>query len=954
MIKIIASTYEIREELGSGGGGRVYLAYHKRLGKNVILKADKRKITTREDLLRREVDVLKNLSYPYIPQVYDYFVENGTAYTVMEYIEGESLNKPLKRGERFTQPQVIKWAIQLLSALEYLHEPVHGNPPRGFIHGDIKPANLMKKPNGDICLIDFNIALALGEEYAVGASEGYSAPEFSSYSFSSSSSLSRDEDVTETADAGDEITKTAVQSRIRLKPDVRSDIYSVGATLYHLLSGKRPAKNALDIVPLSQKEFSPELVKIIMKALNPDPSLRFQSAAEMRSAFTQIRRNDLRYKKLRKQIAISRVVLLTIMIAGVIAGFFGLKRIQTKSEWLNLTEEARNLYQAGDAEQALEVITGVYPDSNNILYPDSLPQSQEVLIDILGVYNLSDSFRVSKTVQLPSAPLCLRISPDATTAVCIYDENLAVINLESADILATFPCEKSALAEAEYIDSDIIVYAGEDGITAYSISQNRELWTGDPATSIAVSGDGSIIAAVYKENAYANIYDAAIGKMLSDIDFGDRKQSVVTNDVFANPSDNIFALSHDGSKLAVSFSDGSLSVLSTDANNLEENIEIFDSSSGFTHFEGGFYQQYFAFAATNGNANESVFAIIDTDTVKQTGGFQSEGYYTTRVDDTGILVGVDNILVRIDPISGEQTPVVDTTTNIESYGYCTSFTAISNGGKTEIFDENANSICVFDRDVRCNFLEMANDIALIGSSDSPVLWITEYEDHSESEVAVYDEAYIHDEARLSADENTMTYFRYDSFQICDLEGRVIKEVTIPEADEVYDQQFIRNGTESYLEITYNDGQVARYDAGTGELLETHTIDPPDPDLHEVFETKDLRIESPLHGTPKVYDKNSGEFIAELEEDAYLTYATEIDDYIVAQYVTTDNQYYGYLMDQKCQKLAYLPDLCDVLSDGFLFDYHNGYIRKAKLYELNELLEMARNNLEGKGNYNEKM
>ena len=176
MIKIIASTYELMEEIGSGGGGRVYLANHKRLNKKVILKADKRKISTREDLLRREVDVLKNLSNSYIPQVYDFFVEDGVVYTVMEYIDGESLDKPLKRGERFQQATVIKWAIQLLSALEYLHEPVHGSPPRGYVHSDIKPANLMLRPNGDISLIDFNIALALGEEHVVGGSVGYASP----------------------------------------------------------------------------------------------------------------------------------------------------------------------------------------------------------------------------------------------------------------------------------------------------------------------------------------------------------------------------------------------------------------------------------------------------------------------------------------------------------------------------------------------------------------------------------------------------------------------------------------------------------------------------------------------------------------------------------------------------------------------------------------------------------
>lgn len=168
MSEIISSTYELIERIGSGGGGVVYLANHLRLGKKVVLKADKRKLTTRPELLRREVDVLKNLSHSYIPQVYDFFVENDTVYTAMDYIQGESLDKPLKRGERFSQAQVIKWAIQMLEALDYLHQPIHGDPPKGYVHSDIKPANLMKRPNNDICLIDFNIALAIGENNVVG------------------------------------------------------------------------------------------------------------------------------------------------------------------------------------------------------------------------------------------------------------------------------------------------------------------------------------------------------------------------------------------------------------------------------------------------------------------------------------------------------------------------------------------------------------------------------------------------------------------------------------------------------------------------------------------------------------------------------------------------------------------------------------------------------------------
>ncbi len=175
MSQVIAGIYEIQEKIGAGGGGVVYLGKHLRLNKQVVLKADKRTLSAGVDTLRREVDMLKGLSQTYIPQVYDFVQEDGVVYTVMDYIEGESLDKLLGRGQLPTQPQLIRWAVQLLDALDYLHS----QPPYGILHGDIKPANIMLRPDGNICLIDFNIALALGEDGAVkvGFSRGYASPE---------------------------------------------------------------------------------------------------------------------------------------------------------------------------------------------------------------------------------------------------------------------------------------------------------------------------------------------------------------------------------------------------------------------------------------------------------------------------------------------------------------------------------------------------------------------------------------------------------------------------------------------------------------------------------------------------------------------------------------------------------------------------------------------------------
>lgn len=1034
MSSIVASTYEIIEEIGSGGGGVVYLANHLRLNKKVIIKADKRPVTSRIDSLRREVDTLKDLNHLRIPKVYDFFIENGTVYTAIDYVEGESFDKALKRGEKFSQAQVVKWAKQLCDALVYLHSPVHGDPPKGFLHSDIKPANLMLTPQDDICLIDFNIALALGEENVIGCSPGYASPEHYGldYSFKndeqkasdtgaavltgnmiektdetellsdetvlqpvsdtvlidqtvmsseSTISLSDDtvllgadtvlltdkntfisDDTIDLADNTKHITNVTESLKYRVDrvsvldeinsnsgsktrivvPDVRSDVYSVGATLYHLLSGIRPAKDALEVVPLSETEFSPPLVRIISKAMMPNPDLRYQSMEEMLKDLRNLKKNDPRVINIRRQNIITGIVCCTLLTVGLFLSFIGLKRMQVVESWLKLAEYSQTAMSKGDSVSALDYAMQALPERKCLFTPQMLSEAQKSLTDVLGVYDLSDGFKKYKVVELPSNPLYVTISPHGETAACVYAGHIAIFNTDTAEITGIMDADKSALSEVEYLNDDTIIFAGSDGINCYNIKTKSTEWSGKPCTAISVSQDKSTVAAVYKDASKAIIYDAVTGAVKNEIDFGNKSQRVTVNDTFANPKDNLFEINPDGTLLAVSFADGSLDIF--DLSFSGNDIELFDSNSGYTHFEGGFYKQYLAFSATNSKG--SVFAVIDTVEKVQTGGFNSDGYFGVKTDSKGVYVQRDNLLVSIHPLTGEQTPLVTTPQTLYRFSTDGNHTVVTSKDQIMFFNSNSDLISSFKENETGDFVELSDGIALIGSIDTPVIRIMRYENHSKTDVFKYDTDYQHDELRVSADMRTVILFSYKQFRVYGINGNLIKEVDIPDADQVYDQQFIRENGKSFLAVTYNDGKVLTYDAKDGNLISKRMIDTPDLSLYEEFYTDKFRIESPLHGAPSVYDKKSDKLVCNLEEEGYLTYITQSGDYIIAQYITEDNYYYGVLMNNKCESLAVLPYLTDVYNDELYFDYSSGNVRKTGIYSIEELKNLAREELRG--------
>lgn len=330
MQKYIANTYEVIAQIGMGNSGIVYKARHRNLDKFVVLKKIKANAINIADN-RAEADVLKNLKHAYLPQVMDFVEDNGDIYTVMEFISGNSFKQYLDAGTAFPEKSEIIWMKQVAATLCYLHNQ---KPP--IIHSDLKPGNIMLTNSGNVCLIDFNISFSLGGNgFVNGYTKNYASPEqIRAWKYN----------------------QTQPNPSLRKKIDKRSDIYSMGATFYHIVTGNKPMPDDNGYVQ-DIREKKPEMNQlfgaVIMKCLEPDLKKRYQRTEDVLYDLQTMAQRSKEYRLLlHKQKIISGVLAGgMILFAGLaLAGYFRIDSEKMARYEDNVAQEEKCI-KNGDYDQ---------------------------------------------------------------------------------------------------------------------------------------------------------------------------------------------------------------------------------------------------------------------------------------------------------------------------------------------------------------------------------------------------------------------------------------------------------------------------------------------------------------------------------------------------------------------------------------------------------------------------
>lgn len=355
---LLDGKYKILNKIGQGGMSVVYLAMNEKANKQWAIKEMRKEKNKNYEIMKQslitETNLLKELKHPYLPSIADIIESDDTIIIVMDYVEGRPLSDILTEEGTIEEDKVADYAIQLCDVLDYLHSQ---NPP--IIYRDLKPANIMLRPDGKITLIDFGTARKYNYDSASDTTclgtIGYAAPE---------------------QFAGETLRQT----------DARTDIYNLGATMYHLLTGVNPSEPPYELYPIRRwdESLSNGLEKIILRATRKDPDKRFNDCKEMSYALQHFRDLDDSYIATQKKkiflFAASLILSFTFFSMAIVVN--GMEKREISKVYNNyLSEAALKIASTGSKNVVDTDILKLFQDAINVS-----PNSTEAYIRMLDYY----------------------------------------------------------------------------------------------------------------------------------------------------------------------------------------------------------------------------------------------------------------------------------------------------------------------------------------------------------------------------------------------------------------------------------------------------------------------------------------------------------------------------------------------------------------------------------------
>ena len=408
---IIGGMYTILRKVGSGAMSDVYLASNEKANQQWAVKVVRKDGPVDSEIKKQrlavEIEIMKDLRHEHLPRIIDVQEEVDSYIIIMDFVEGISLDKAMEtEGGALPQEDVLQWAIQLCETLHYLHTK---DPP--IIYRDMKPHNIMRRPDNTIALIDFGTAREYKDGNAADTialgTKGYAAPE-------------------QFMDPNGKVQQT----------DARTDIYALGVTLHQLLTGKNPTLPPYEFRPI--REYDPTLHEgletIIQRCIQPDPDKRYQSAAELQVDLMDLDRITEPYRIQQRNHLIAFLVPLTLSVILAITSFLslGMSNKKLSEDYEHQLARAQSIEEIYNAIMTDATRQEAYEALNEFVIADDIVTTQEadVLNQLLVGLNGEDGQGYNQSVYVLDE--LRQTNPEGYLQVC-FDFGWSLISRYEGD-----------------------------------------------------------------------------------------------------------------------------------------------------------------------------------------------------------------------------------------------------------------------------------------------------------------------------------------------------------------------------------------------------------------------------------------------------------------------------------------------------------------------------------------